>query len=82
MSLAIRLKRMGGKSKPFFRVVVVDSRKKRDGRVLEYLGTYRPVESGYNFDVKVDKIEAWISKGAAMSNTVASFYRKAKKTTS
>ena len=78
MPLTIRLKRIGGKGKPFFRIVVVDSRKKRDGRVLEYLGTYKPVEGENNFNIMVDKIEAWVNKGATMSETVSSFYKKSK----
>ena len=78
MAVVIRLKRMGTKGKPFFRVVAVDSRKKRDGKVLEYLGVYNPAKGKDNFDISVDKIDIWINKGATLSETVASFYRKAK----
>ena len=78
MAVAIRLKRFGTKSKPYFRVVAVDSHKKRDGKVLEYMGTYCPMKKGENFSVLIDKIEAWVKKGAVLSETVASFYRKSK----
>ena len=79
MAVAIRLKRVGTKSKPFYRVVAVDLRKKRDGKVLEYMGTYSPAKSEDNFSISVEKIDAWVKKGAVLSETVASFYRKVKK---
>ncbi len=79
MALVIRLKRIGTKGKPFFRIVALDSRKKRDGKVLEYMGTYDPAKSGDNFNIAIDKVEAWMKKGAKLSETVESFYRKTKK---
>ena len=79
MAVTIRLKRVGTKGKPFYKVVAVDLRKKRDGKVLEYIGTYSPAKSRDNFNISIEKIDDWLKKGAVMSETVASFYRKVKK---
>ena len=79
MPVAIRLKRFGAKNKPYFRVVAVDERNKRDGEVLEYLGTYDPQKSEDNFKLSMEKIDVWLGKGALISETVRSMYRKSKK---
>lgn len=71
MSVKIRLTRMGTKKKPFYRVVVVDSRKKRDGAYIENLGIYHPREEEENkTKLNEERIRDWLSKGARPSHTV------------
>ena len=71
MSVRIRLKRFGTKKKPFYRVVVMDSRTPRDGRVLEEIGLYHPIEKAdKQFSVNEAKVKDWIARGATPSNTV------------
>jgi small subunit ribosomal protein S16 len=77
MAVKIRLKRVGAKNKPAFRVVVTDGRSPRDGRFIEELGTYLPGKKGDNFTLDLDRIKYWLSKGAQPSETVASFIKKA-----
>lgn len=79
MSTKIRLKRTGRHKDPHFRIVAVDSRKKRDGRVLETLGHYHPQEEFPNAVIDFDKVEAWVEKGAQMTDTVRSLISKLKK---
>ena len=77
MSVKIRLKRFGTKKRPFFRIVVVDSRAPRDGRTLEEVGFYHPIEvSEKQIKVKEDRIKEWISKGAQPSDTVRRLLNK------
>jgi len=81
MSVRIRLKRIGSRNDPVFRIVVADNRSPRDGKCLEELGTYDPKKSGNgNFSLNLDRAKHWISKGAQPSSTVASFIRRASKT--
>jgi len=70
----IRLSRRGKKKKPFYRVVVTDIRKKRDGAPIDELGTYNPLTKELKLDKQ--KIEEWIKKGAKPSETIASLLRK------
>lgn len=71
MSVAIRLTRMGTRKKPFYRIVVVDSRKKRDGAYLENLGIYHPLNNeDEQVELKEERIKDWLSKGARPSHTV------------
>jgi small subunit ribosomal protein S16 len=80
MSVAIRLKREGTKDRPYYRVVVADSRSRRDGRYIESLGTYDPMKSGDdNYVLDLEKMTDWVSKGAKASETVKSLARKARK---
>ena len=79
MALKIRLSRGGAKKRPFFRVVVADSRMPRDGRFIEIIGTYDPKKPGHNSTIKLDRAEYWISKGAQPSDTVRSLIKKQKK---
>ena len=72
MSVKIRLKRTGRHKDPHYRVVAVDSRKKRDGRVLEQLGHYHPQDEFPNAVVNFEKVDSWINKGAQMTDTVKS----------
>lgn len=70
MAVRIRLKRMGKTHAPFYRVVVVDQRKKRDGRVIEEIGTYDPTRQPSHIKIKGDRAQYWLSVGAQPSNTV------------
>lgn len=79
MAVAIRLRREGQKNRPFYRIVVADSRKRRDGRFIEMIGTYDPLKkSDDNSVIDLAKADAWIGKGAKASETVASIIRKAR----
>jgi len=76
--LAIRLTRMGSKHKPFYRVVVADSRKPRDGSFIEKLGYYNPCKEPAEIKIDLQKVEEWIKKGAQPSDTVNSLIAKLK----
>lgn len=75
----IRLRRTGCKNHAAYRVVAADERSPRDGKFLEILGWYEPTREGENFKLNLDRIAEWQSKGAQMSETVASMVRKAKR---
>ena len=77
MSVKIRLQRVGTKKKPFYRVVAVDSRKKRGGDVLDYLGKYHPISRGEQFIVDDDKVLSWLKKGAEATDTTVRLLKKA-----
>ncbi|HEY3762010.1 MAG TPA: 30S ribosomal protein S16 [Verrucomicrobiae bacterium] len=79
MSVKIRMKRVGTKNLPAFRIVVADSRSPRDGKFIEEIGTYQPLKQGDNFTLKLERAQYWLSKGAQPSDTVASFIKKAGK---
>ena len=79
MAVRIRLKRIGAKNKPAFRIVVADNRSPRDGKCLEELGTYLPQKKADNFTLDLERANYWLSKGAQPSDTVASFIKKAAK---
>ena len=79
MAVKIRIKRVGTKNLPVFRIVVADGRSPRDGKFIEELGTYQPLKKGDNFTIKLERAQYWISKGAQPSETVASFIKKASK---
>jgi small subunit ribosomal protein S16 len=79
MAVAIRLRREGSKDRPFYRIVVADSRKRRDGRFIEMIGTYDPLKKKGAAAVDLAKADAWIGKGAKASETVASIIREARK---
>jgi small subunit ribosomal protein S16 len=71
MSVKIRLKRFGTKRRPFYRIVVIDSRNQRDGKTLEEVGLYHPIEQGEKqYLLKTDRIKEWLEKGARPSATV------------
>jgi small subunit ribosomal protein S16 len=80
MAVAIRLRREGAKNRPYYRVVVTDSRSPRDGKFIEILGTYDPKQTGQNSSFSVERAEYWIGKGAQPSDTVRSLIKKQKKT--
>src|SRR5438046_8570473 len=79
MPVRIRMKRVGAKNAPFFRIVVADGRSPRDGRFIEELGTYQPRRKDRNFTLDVERVTYWLSKGAQPSETVASYIKKAAK---
>ncbi|AAC67048.1 30S ribosomal protein S16 [Borreliella burgdorferi] len=76
MSVKIRLKRMGAKKRPYYRVVVMNSTSPRDGRAIEELGYYHPVEKQNQIKIKEDRMKDWISKGAILSDTVKMLLNK------
>ena len=76
MSVKIRLQRIGTKKKPFYRVVAVDSRKKRGGDVLEILGKYHPITRGEQFAVDENKVLSWLNKGAQATDTTVRLLKK------
>ena len=76
MAVKIRLKRMGSKKSPFYRVVVADSRSPRDGRFIETVGTYNPLVEGNQVTLKEDRILAWLADGAQPSDTVRNILSK------
>lgn len=77
MAVRIRLKRMGAHKKPFYRVVVADSRSPRDGRFIEEIGYYNPIAEPAIVNIDKEKAIEWIGKGAQVSDTVRSLLRKA-----
>lgn len=70
MAVKIRLKRMGAKKAPFYRVVVADSRSPRDGRIIEEIGTYNPVAQPAQVNLNEEKALHWLQNGAKPSDTV------------
>ena len=73
----IRLRRMGAKKAPFYRVVVADSRYPRDGRFIEEIGIYNPTTDPTELKVDVDRAQAWIKTGAQPTETVRDLLKKA-----
>lgn len=72
----IRLRRMGAKRAPFYRVVVADSRYPRDGRFIEEIGTYDPMKNPAEIKIDADKAQKWLSNGAQPTDTVRSLLKK------
>lgn len=80
MAVKIRLKRVGAKNHPVYRLVVADSRSPRDGRFIEEVGTYNPERKGRdNFQLDYDRVQYWLGQGAQPSETVASLIKQASK---
>ena len=79
MAVKIRMKRVGTKNTPVFRIVVADGRSPRDGKFIEEIGTYQPLKTGVNFTIDLDRVKYWVGNGAQPSDTVASFIKKASK---
>lgn len=73
----LRLKRMGASNQPFYRIVAIDSRKKRDGKYIEALGYYDTKTNPSNFKIDFDLAMKWLNLGAKPSDTVRSLFRKA-----
>ena len=78
MSVTIRLSRHGGKKKPYYRVVVSDSRSPRDGKFIEQVGSYDP-KAVSGIKLNLEKLDSWIKKGAKPSQTVSELMKKFQK---
>jgi len=76
--VAIRLNRQGTKDRPYYKIVAVDNRKRRDGRFIEQVGTYNPMIDGVNYKIDLAKADKWITNGAQPSDTVKSIIKKAR----
>lgn len=76
MAVKLRLKRMGSKKKPFYRIVAADSRSPRDGRFIETVGTYNPIGKETAITVDEEKVLDWLDKGAQPTETVRSILSK------
>ncbi len=76
MAVKIRLRRMGAKKAPFYRIVVADSRYPRDGRFIEEIGYYNPTKDPAEVKIDVEKAQKWISTGAQPTDTVKSLFKK------
>ncbi|MBR5343925.1 MAG: 30S ribosomal protein S16 [Oscillospiraceae bacterium] len=72
----IRLRRMGAKKAPYYRVIVADSRSPRDGRFIEELGTYDPMAEGETVKIDVERAKYWIANGAQPTDTVRGLLKK------
>ena len=77
MSVKIRSQRFGSKKKPFYRIVVTDSRNPRDGRFIEIVGTYNPLTNPATVKIDEEKVLSWLEKGAKPSDTVRAIISKA-----
>jgi len=76
MSVKIRLARHGAKKRPFYRIVAADGQCPRDGKFLENLGTYNPLNNPAAVSMKLDRVQYWISQGATPTDTVKSLLKK------
>ena len=74
--VAMRLTRIGSKKRPFYRIVVIEKRKARNGRFLEVLGQYKPLSNPAEIELNSERAQYWLSKGAEPSETVRSILRK------
>ncbi|MCW5555973.1 MAG: 30S ribosomal protein S16 [Verrucomicrobiae bacterium] len=79
MAVRIRMKRIGAKNAPVFRIVVADSRSPRDGKFIEELGTYWPRKKSDKVNFDLERATYWLNQGAQPSETVASFIKRARK---
>ena len=75
MAVKIRLKRLGAKKSPFYRIVVADSRSPRDGKTIEEIGTYNPMVNPAVVTIDADKVTNWIKNGAQPTETVRSLLK-------
>ena len=73
----IRLHRMGAKKAPYYRVIVADSRRARDGRFIEEIGTYNPLTAPATIDIDMERAKYWIANGAQPTDTVRGLLKKA-----
>jgi small subunit ribosomal protein S16 len=74
--IMIRLARFGAKKKPFYRIVVIEKERARDGRAIEVVGHYNPLATPAGVDLKYDRLEYWTANGAQMSDTVKRLVEK------
>jgi small subunit ribosomal protein S16 len=76
MAVRIRLTRFGRKKKPFYRIIVADSENKRDGKFLDIIGTYDPLQDPAVININNDKLQEWMGRGALPTTTVKSLIKK------
>ncbi|MDD5261096.1 MAG: 30S ribosomal protein S16 [Methylacidiphilales bacterium] len=81
MAVVIRLRREGTKNRPFYRIVVADKRSPRDGKFIEMIGSYDPIEKNQESALKLERIDYWIGQGAKASDTVRTLIKKARNKT-
>ena len=74
--VTMRLSRIGSKKRPYYRIVVIDKRRARNGRFLEVLGQYNPIANPVQMEINAERTQYWLSKGAEPSETVRSILRK------
>ena len=77
MAVKIRLRRMGAKKNPFYRIVVADSRYPRDGRFIEEIGTYNPLANPAEIKIDTERAQYWVKNGAQPTDTVKALLKKA-----
>jgi len=70
LATKIRLKRIGRRNRPFYRLIVIDSRKRRDGASIEQIGWYNPIDPKHSYEIMDDRILYWLGEGAIPSNAV------------
>lgn len=76
MAVKIRLKRMGAKKKPFYRVIVADSRSPRDGKFIDHIGHYNPISDPVDVKIDAEKAIKWLNDGAQPTDTVKDLFKK------
>ena len=76
MAVKIRLARHGAKKRPFYRIVVADSESPRDGKFIEAVGTYAPLEEPVAVSLKTERVKYWVDQGAKLSDTVRNLLKK------
>jgi small subunit ribosomal protein S16 len=74
--VAMRLSRIGAKKRPYYRIVVIDKRRARNGRFLEVVGQYNPIANPVQMEINAERAQYWLSKGAEPSETVRSILRE------
>ena len=74
--VTMRLSRIGSKKRPYYRIVVIDKRRARNGRFLEVVGQYNPIANPVQMEINAERAQYWLSKGALPSETVRSILRK------
>jgi small subunit ribosomal protein S16 len=79
MAVRIRLKRIGAKNRPVYRIVVAHDKGKRDGRFIEEVGTYSPLQTANNFTLNAERVQYWLGVGAQPSETVRALLKRAQK---
>jgi small subunit ribosomal protein S16 len=76
VAVKIRLQRIGTKKKPFYRVIAIDEREKRDGKYIDLLGKYQPIVNGEQLTIDETKLFHWLGKGAVPTNTILQLLKK------
>ena len=76
MATKIRLKRIGRRNRPFYRLIVIDSRKRRDGAAIEEIGWYNPIDKDHSYEIKSDRLFHWLGQGAIASNAAKKLMKR------